>query len=99
MIVTPLHPLPRFSAWLGGVEIWIKRDGFLAFGDGFIMAVHDSVGPTEVSMGLGRGEGGDRAPIEGDGVTQLAMLLVAVGAVSQNERLFAHEVLFFHYGH
>ncbi len=23
---TPLHPLPRFSAWLGGVEIWIKRD-------------------------------------------------------------------------
>ncbi len=23
---TPLHPLPRFSAWLGGAEVWIKRD-------------------------------------------------------------------------
>ena len=23
---TPLHPLPRFSAALGGPEIWIKRD-------------------------------------------------------------------------
>lgn len=27
---TPLHPLPRFSAWLGGVEVWIKRDDLTA---------------------------------------------------------------------
>ncbi len=27
---TPLHPLPRFSAWLGGAEIWIKRDDLTA---------------------------------------------------------------------
>lgn len=32
---TPLHPLPRFSAWLGaGVEVWIKRDDLTPFGLG-----------------------------------------------------------------
>lgn len=27
LLPTPLHPLPRFSAWLdAGVEVWVKRD-------------------------------------------------------------------------
>ncbi len=31
---TPLHPLPRLSAALGGPEIWIKRDDLTHLGDG-----------------------------------------------------------------
>jgi len=31
---TPLEPLPRFSAWLGGPEVWIKRDDLLGLAPG-----------------------------------------------------------------
>ncbi|NUZ07831.1 D-cysteine desulfhydrase [Piscinibacter koreensis] len=31
---TPIEPLPRFSEWLGGPEIWIKRDDLLGLAPG-----------------------------------------------------------------
>jgi len=31
---TPLEPLPRFSQWLGGPEVWIKRDDLLGLSPG-----------------------------------------------------------------
>ena len=31
---TPLEPLPRFSEWLGGPEVWIKRDDLLGLAPG-----------------------------------------------------------------
>jgi D-cysteine desulfhydrase len=31
---TPLEPMPRFSAWLGGPEVWVKRDDMLGLAPG-----------------------------------------------------------------
>jgi D-cysteine desulfhydrase len=31
---TPLEPLPRFSAWFGGPEVWMKRDDLLGLAPG-----------------------------------------------------------------
>src|SRR5450631_2276092 len=31
---TPMEPLPRFSNWLGGPEVWIKRDDLLGLSPG-----------------------------------------------------------------
>ena len=31
---TPIEPLPRFSEWLGGPEVWIKRDDLLGLSPG-----------------------------------------------------------------
>ena len=31
---TPLEPMPRFGAWLGGPEVWIKRDDMLGLAPG-----------------------------------------------------------------
>lgn len=31
---TPIEPLPRFSEWLGGPEVWIKRDDLLGLAPG-----------------------------------------------------------------
>jgi D-cysteine desulfhydrase len=31
---TPLEPMPRFSEWLGGPEVWVKRDDLLGLAPG-----------------------------------------------------------------
>jgi D-cysteine desulfhydrase family pyridoxal phosphate-dependent enzyme len=51
---TPLHPLPRLSAHLGGPQLWIKRDDLTGFALG-----GNKVRKLEFYLGAARAEGAD----------------------------------------
>ena len=51
---TPLHPLPRLSAHLGGPQLWIKRDDLTGFALG-----GNKVRKLEFYLGAARADGAD----------------------------------------
>ena len=75
---SPLHPLPRFSAALGGnVEVWIKREDLLPVGLG-----GNKLRNLEYLIGAALAEGADTLVTSGRRWSNHARLTAAAGAMA-----------------
>src|SRR5688500_9713124 len=92
--LTPLDGVAQFAlldqlgadAVLGIAELWIPGNGAMTLLDRVVEPAHETVGPAEERVSLGRRMGRDGLSVERDGFFQFAFHLPLIGALKELPR-------------